>query len=85
MDLWLYINELSGPLPAELGNLSDLETLMLANNNLSGQIPEALNDLTLNRLWLKGNNFTGCVPYNLTLVPGQRSEPRQPASLCAAI
>ena len=69
VDLWLYINELSGPLPAELGNLSDLETLMLANNNLSGQIPEALNDLTLNRLWLKGNNFTGCVPYNLTLVP----------------
>ena len=69
VDLWLYINELSGPLPAELSNLSDLETLMLANNNLSGQIPEALNDLTLNRLWLKGNNFTGCVPYNLTLVP----------------
>ena len=67
-DIWLYINNLQGPLPAELGNLSDLRTLMLANNNLGGQIPEALNNLTLDRLWLKNNNFTGCVPYNLTQV-----------------
>ena len=42
---------------------------MLANNNLSGQIPEALNDLTLNRLWLKGNDFIGCIPANLLEVP----------------
>ena len=66
--LWLYSNSLTGPLPAELGDLTDLETLMLANNNLSGQIPEQLNNLTLSRLWLKNNDFTGCVPYNLTLV-----------------
>ena len=68
-DLWLYTNELTGPLPAELGNLSELETLMLSQNNLSGQIPLTLNNLSLERMWLKGNNFTGCMPANLLDVP----------------
>ena len=69
VDLWLYVNDLSGPLPAELGNLSDLETLMLSHNDFSGQIPLELNNLNLSRLWLKGNEFTGCMPANLLEVP----------------
>ena len=68
-DIWLYQNELSGPIPAELGNLSELKTLMLAWNQLSGQIPLSLNKLTLDRLWLRSNNFTGCMPANLLNVP----------------
>ncbi len=66
-ELWLYVNELTGTIPAEIGDLSNLTGLFVSDNNLSGQIPETLNNLTLDRLWLHGNNFTGCVPYNLTL------------------
>ena len=68
VDLWMYNNELTGPIPAEIGNLPNLRTLMLKDNALSGQIPLTLDNLTLDRLWLRGNEFTGCVPRNLTLV-----------------
>ncbi len=64
---WLYTNELTGAIPAEMGDLSDLTWLFVSNNNLSGQISETLNNLTLDRLWLTPDSFTGCVPYNLTL------------------
>ena len=66
-ELWLYTNQLSGIIPPEIGNLANLTWLFVSANNLSGQIPETLNNLSLDRLWLHKNNFTGCVPYNLTL------------------
>ena len=66
-EIWLYTNELSGTIPSEMGNLANLTWLFVSANNLSGQIPEMLNNLSLDRLWLHRNNFTGCVPYNLTL------------------
>ena len=68
-DLWLYTNDLTGTIPTTIGNLTELDTLMLAWNDLSGQIPNSLNNLDLDRLWLRGNNFTGCVPPNLLQVP----------------
>ena len=68
-DIWFYSNSLTGPIPPTIGNLSNLRTLMLAWNDLSGELPAELNKLDLDRLWLRGNSFTGCVPYNLSLVP----------------
>ena len=66
-ELWLYTNALSGTIPSEMGSLANLTWLFVSDNNLSGQIPETLNNLSLDRLWLHKNDFTGCVPYNLTL------------------
>ena len=81
-ELWLYTNELSGTIPAEMGDLSSLTWLFASSNNLSGQIPENLNNLTLDRLWLHDNDFTGCVPYNLTLTREYKVDSGLPA--CAA-
>ena len=64
--LELQDRELSGEIPAELGNLANLVELLLADNQLSGEIPAALGNLTnLTVLHLSGNQLTGCVPDSL--------------------
>ena len=44
--LWLYSNQLSGPIPTEIGSLANLERLALYGNQLSGPIPVELGGLT---------------------------------------
>lgn len=39
-------NQLTGPMPSEFGNLTQLTLLALGGNQLSGEIPEALASLT---------------------------------------
>ena len=78
-ELWLYTNELSGAIPPEMGSLTNLRWLFVSANNLSGQIPETLNNLSLDRLWLHKNNFTGCVPHNLTLTREYKVDSGLPA------
>ena len=66
MSLWLANNELSGPIPARLGDLSDLYHLGLSNNELSGPIPPQLEYLTsLRILRLANNDLSGCAPIIL--------------------
>ena len=58
----LQDNALSGEIPAELGNLANLEQLRLNDNQLTGEIPAGLGRLeNLTLLHLSGNQLTGCV------------------------
>ena len=59
-------NELSGPVPAELGGLANLQSLYLDVNELSGSIPPELGDLAnLQYLNLEGNELSGPIPAEL--------------------
>lgn len=44
-DRWLRNNNLTGPIPPEIGNLKELMTLSLSYNQLSGQVPKELGDI----------------------------------------
>ena len=64
--LLLDRNQLSGPIPAELGNLTSLTQLVLGENQLSGPIPAELGNLTsLRLLTLKFNQLSGPIPAEL--------------------
>ena len=59
-------NQLSGSIPAELGNLTNLQYLSLVVNQLSGSIPAALGNLAnLQYLSLNGNQLSGSIPAEL--------------------
>ena len=64
--LVLMENGLTGPIPAALASLVNLETLDLRNNALTGPIPVALASL-VNLEWLQlgGNALTGPIPATL--------------------
>ena len=65
--LELTENQLSGQLPAELGNLDNLEQLDLGGNQLSGSIPAQLGNLAnLTVLALGNNQLTGTIPAQLS-------------------
>ena len=59
---WLDLNDndLSGPIPSGLGDLSNLEHLYLQDNELTGGVPADLGGLTnLTNLWLRDNGLSG--------------------------
>ena len=59
-------NNLVGPLPAELGELSGLVQLSLRINHISGEIPRELGNLSnLERLHLDNNLLSGTIPKEL--------------------
>ena len=64
--LHLQRNNLSGNIPPELGNLSELQELILEVNNLSGQIPSSLGNLSqLRRLSIQVDPLSGSIPPQL--------------------
>ncbi|GAQ79501.1 hypothetical protein KFL_000310510 [Klebsormidium nitens] len=65
--LYLFENNLSGPIPVKLGSLAYLTRLSLSNNRLSGPIPPELGSLTsLSNLALSNNNLSGPIPPELS-------------------
>jgi hypothetical protein len=71
------MNKLTSTIPAELGNLTNLQYLLLDNNRLIDGIPQVLgNLLALKVLWLQDNRLAGDIPPSfISLVnlynPGQ--------------
>ena len=64
--LELQENQLSGPIPAELANLTNLTHLGFGWNQLSGSIPTELGNLAnLTHLGLAGNQLSGSIPPEL--------------------
>ena len=64
--LELQENQLSGPIPAELGDLANLTHLGFGWNQLIGSIPTELSNLAnLTHLWLSGNQLSGSIPAEL--------------------
>ena len=64
--LYLHGNQLSGEIPTELGDLTNLFFLVLGGNPLGGTIPTELGELTnLSRLYLSTNELSGEIPTEL--------------------
>ncbi|KAG1355034.1 receptor-like protein EIX2 [Cocos nucifera] len=58
----LHNNNLSGPLPSQIGELQSLEYLYLGFNSLNGSIPPSLGKLSaLSRLDLSSNSWSGAL------------------------
>ena len=67
IELDLSENGLSGEIPAELGNLTNLTELWFYSNQLVGSIPSQLGNLTnLTRLDLADNQLRGSIPAELS-------------------
>ncbi|XP_048322233.2 probable leucine-rich repeat receptor-like serine/threonine-protein kinase At3g14840 isoform X2 [Ziziphus jujuba] len=63
----LSVNNLSGPIPAYLGNMTSLTALALESNLFSGSIPPEFGNLVnLETLFLSANNLTGELPATFT-------------------
>ncbi|CAM9294355.1 unnamed protein product, partial [Ectocarpus sp. 4 AP-2014] len=57
-------------IPVSLGNLTTLTSLSLADNRLSGEIPEGIGQMVVRGslywyLWLQNNYFSGEVPDDI--------------------
>ncbi|MCU0292989.1 MAG: fibronectin type III domain-containing protein [Thermoanaerobaculaceae bacterium] len=66
VELGLWSNNLSGPLPAAISGLTRLQNAYLCCNHISGAIPESIGSLSqLVRLYLYSNELTGALPEAL--------------------
>ena len=64
--LYLSINDLTGSIPSEIGNLTNLTSLWLNSNDLTGSIPSEIGNLTnLTELRLEENQLTGEIPESI--------------------
>jgi len=62
----LGINQLTGSIPPEIGELSNLNSLYLRQNNLTGLIPLEIGELTkLTLLNLNNNQLSGEIPESI--------------------
>ncbi|XP_047961823.1 receptor kinase-like protein Xa21 [Salvia hispanica] len=64
--IYLFLNNLQGPIPPNIWKCTHLECLALSNNNLSGIIPFEIGKMSMLReLYLDENDFQGHIPANI--------------------
>ena len=62
----LSMQQLTGPIPPEIGKLTNLTFLSLATNQLTGSIPQEIGELTeLIKLNLGTNQLKGSIPQEI--------------------
>eukprot|EP00249_Psilotum_nudum_P011247 c23052_g1_i1 orf=541-2547(+) len=83
--LSLRSNALSGPLPADLVNCTQLKGLFLQDNALTGPLLSFNPSHRLTRIDLSFNNFTGSIPVSLNNLPKLRVLLLQNNSLSGSI
>jgi predicted outer membrane repeat protein len=73
--LELANNQLTGSIPAEIGSMTNLKSLVsLMNNQLSGSIPPEIGNLkNLERLYLSNNQLSGEIPTEIGDLDSLRS------------
>ncbi|MBC6422793.1 MAG: putative Ig domain-containing protein, partial [Hormoscilla sp. SP12CHS1] len=72
-EIELNDNDLSGTLPSELGDLSNLFELYLNDNDLSGTLPSELGDLSnLQYLYLYDNSLSGTIPNSINALSADK-------------
>lgn len=65
-NLNLQAIKLTGSIPIELGNLTNLQSLNLSSNQLTGSIPSTIGNLTnLQTLFLNNSTLSGSIPREL--------------------
>ena len=60
----LFLNQLTGEIPTELGNLTNLTELNIGQNNLSGALPQSLTGLTKLEKFFFGGEGGLCAPLD---------------------
>eukprot|EP00759_Apiculatamorpha_spiralis_P041724 PhF_6_TR40224/c0_g2_i1/m.59774 len=71
ISLSLSANRLTGMLPLSIARMSELATIDLSYNLLSGTIPVYffMSTPSLQRLYLQGNTLSGTIPSNIGMTP----------------
>ena len=66
IEIQMELNNLTGTIPRELGNLKSVYFLSMDRNQLTGTIPTVLGNLSnLEKLNLGGNKLSGSIPREL--------------------
>jgi len=93
--LWLDSNEITGPIPTQIGQLTELASFSATNSSLSGPIPTEMGLLVnMKRCWLYDNKeLSGPIPAELAAwtdlqvfeVQGTAVTGTMPQAVCTAV
>ncbi|KAI3967920.1 hypothetical protein MKX01_027103 [Papaver californicum] len=67
VNISLFANRLSGPVPEDIGNITTLKNLLLSSNNFTGELPQTFSKLTnLTDLEILASGLEGPIPSEIS-------------------